>query len=107
MKFDLINNLIKEYVFIVDALIESSSEDIINKEDKIYLSRETFENLLSKNLFISLEKKKTFWKNNLWISCDNDRLRYTKVIRVGNNTYRKIVIDLRPYQAIKLATNEW
>lgn len=106
MNFELVNNLIKEYIFIVDALIESSSEDVINKEDKIYLSREIFEKLLSKNLFISLEKKKIFWKNNLWISCDNDRLRYTKVIRIGKNTYRKIVIDLRPYQAIKSAINE-
>ena len=60
MDFELLNNLIKEYVFIVDVLKENVSEEIINKENKIYLNRETFEKLLSKNMFISLEKKNFF-----------------------------------------------
>lgn len=107
MDFELLNNLIKEYVFIVDVLKENVSEEIINKENKIYLNRETFEKLLSKNMFISLEKKKYFWRNNGWISCDKDPFRFTKVIRIGDKTYRKVVIDLRPYLAIKTAINDW
>ena len=31
MDFELLNNLIKEYVFIVDVLKENVSEEIINK----------------------------------------------------------------------------
>ena len=107
MNFELLNNLIKEYVFIVDALKENVSEDIMNKENKIYLNRETFEKLLSKNMFISLEKKKYFWRNNGWIFCDKDPFRFTKVIRIGDKTYRKVVIDLTPYVAIKTALNNW
>lgn len=101
MNFELINNLTKEYIFIVEALRTKLSDKVIDKEDRLYLDRENFDVLLSKNLFISLDEKKKFWRNIGWISCDKDNSRYTKKLWIDGKSFRKIVIEIRPYLAIK------
>ena len=101
MNFELLNNLTKEYIFIVEALRGKLSDKVIDKEDRIYLEREDFEILLSKNLFLSLAEKKKSWRNLGWISCDKDKVRYTKKLWVNGRATRKIVIEIRPYLEIK------
>ena len=101
MDFELLNNLTKEYIFIVEALRGKLADKVIDKEDRLYLDRENFEALLSKNLFIPLAEKKKFWRDIGWISCDKDILRYTKKLWIDGKSFRKIVIEIRPYLAIK------
>ena len=101
MNFELINNLIKEYIFIVEALRGKLSDKVIYKEDRIYLDREDFDILLSKNLFISLDEKKKNWRNLGWISCDKDNSRYTKKLWIDGKSFRKIVIEIKSYLVIK------
>ena len=76
-------------------------EKIINHNDKIYIDREIFVDLLSKKDFMLPQEKMKIWRSLGWISCDNDRSRFTKKIRVGDKTLRKIVIAKEPYLTIK------
>ena len=42
MDFELLNNLTKDYVLIVEVLMVKLKEKIINHNDKIYVDREIF-----------------------------------------------------------------
>lgn len=101
MDFELLNNLTKEYVLIVEALRKKYSDKIIDNEKRIYLDRELFEDLLSKKDFLSVYEKKKFWRSLGWISCDNDESRFTKVIKINKDVFRKIVIETEPQKALK------
>lgn len=105
MNFELINNLITDYVLIVEVLLLRLQEKIIEHNDKIYLDREIFIDLLSKKDFISPQQKMKIWRSLGWISCDKDRSRYTKKIRIKEKTFRKIVIEKEPYETLKSLTN--
>lgn len=101
MNFELLNNLMREYIFIVEALRGKASDKVIDKEDRLYLDRENFDILLSKNLFLPLDEKKKIWRNLGWISCDKDVSRYTKKLWIDGKSFRKITIEIKPYLAIK------
>lgn len=101
MDFELLNNLTKDYVLIVEVLMVKLKEKIINHNDKIYVDREIFFELLSKKDFMLPQEKMKIWRSLGWISCDNDRSRFTKKIRIGDKTFRKIVIEKEPYKTIK------
>lgn len=105
MNFELLNNLIKDYILIVEVLLLKLTDHIIEHDDKIYLEREVFIDLLSKKDFISTQEKMKIWRSLGWISCDNDRSRYTKKIRIKDKTFRKIVIEKEPYKTLKNITN--
>ena len=57
--------------------------------------------VLSKKDFMLPQEKMKIWRSLGWISCDNDRSRFTKKIRIGDKTFRKIVIEKEPYKTIK------
>ena len=101
MDFELLNNLTKDYVLIVEVLIVKLKEKIINHNDKIYVDREIFFELLSKKDFMLPQEKMKIWRRIGWNYCDNDRSRYTIMIRIGDKTLRKIVIEKEPYKTIK------
>ena len=105
MNFELLNNLSKDYILIVEVLLLKFKEIIVNHDEKIYVDREVFEDLLSKKDFISPQEKMKIWRSLGWISCDNDRKRFTKKIRIGEKTFRKIVIQKDPYETIKKLIN--
>ncbi len=107
MNFELLNRLAYEYVLMVDVLRKKYSENIVECENRIYLDKELFDELLSKKDFLSVIDKKKYWRSLGWISCDTDRYRYTKKIRLKDKTFRKIVIEKEPYITIKkLIKNE-
>lgn len=101
MNFELLNNLIKEYILIVEALKKNFANEIIYKDDKLLLDKEIFEKMLSKKDFLSVNEKKKLWRDLRWISCDKDRLRYTKKVYIDGVFYRKVAIELLPYLTIK------
>lgn len=105
MNFELLNRLAYEYILMVDVLREKYTDRIVELDERIYLDRELFEDLLSKKDFLTVEEKKKCWRNLRWISCDNDRYRYTKKIRIKDKTFRKIVIEKSPYNAMKKLIN--
>lgn len=105
MNFELINNLTKEYVLIVEALRKKYGDRIIDNEKRIYLDRELFEELLAKKDFLSVYEKKKIWRSLGWISCDNDESRFTKIIKINKNVFRKIVIETEPQKTLKNLIN--
>lgn len=107
MSFELINKLMNEYVLMVKFLRKNYSDKIVENNNKLYLDRELFEELLSKKEFLSVHEKKKIWRSLGWISCDNDTSRFTKVIKLNKVVYRKIVIELEPQKTIQnLIKNE-
>lgn len=91
MNFELINNLITDYVLIVEVLLLRLQEKIIEHNDKIYLDREIFIDLLSKKDFISPQQKMKIWRSLGWISCDKDRSRYTKKLELRKKLLEKLL----------------
>lgn len=101
MNFEVLNRLAYEYILMVDVLRKKYTDRIIDREKRIYLDRELFDELLSKKDFLTVSEKKKSWRNLGWISCDKDRARNTRKIWINGKSYRKIVIEIEPYLELK------
>ncbi len=93
----LLELVIKEYISIVDSLMES--EDITN--DRIIIDRELFRSLLEKYNYMKFRDKTRIYKNLNFIL--HDKNNYTLPCKdiEKNKTIRKVVINYTTYATIK------
>lgn len=101
MDKETLYKLAKEYVDIIEVLREQYQEHIVENKNKIYVKIALFNYLLEQKKFYSVQEKKKKWRDLQWITCDEDRGRYTKVVKINGALERKVVIKLDPLETLK------
>lgn len=93
----LLELVIREYLSIVDTLLES--EDIRN--DRIIIDKELFKSLLEKYNYMKFRDKTRIYKNLGFIIHDKNNYTLPCKDLEKNKTARKVVINYTTYETIK------
>lgn len=87
---------VKEFIAIVSYL--KKHDDAYIKKDMLIVPKALVCELMAKNMYELTSSKLAVWRSLRWIHTDENR--FTKKIRIGDETSRKIAIDIGAYEML-------